>query len=191
MQIRVFSLIVSLSFVLFALAAPSPAANEVTDVAVSKRQLGGLSDILGLLTNAQGLLAPILSTLTGLAGSGGSPTDPLSQIVGIISGLTSSLKGIAPIPLGSAGSADAENAVAQAAGDIINGIGKAISGFPTSLLTLLAFINLDINLTVFLTQLNVIISGILVIIGPIVSVLTTLPGGGAGLGNVLGLLGLL
>ncbi|EJD47414.1 hypothetical protein AURDEDRAFT_136643 [Auricularia subglabra TFB-10046 SS5] len=185
MQMRAFSLVFSLSFVLFALAAPSQVAPEVKDIAVSKRQLGGLSDILGLLTNAQNLLGPLLSTLSESReahspGGGGSPTDILSQITGIISGLTGSLKGIAPIPLGSAGSSDGEN-----------DIGKAISGFPTSILNLLAFITLDINLTVFLTQLNVVISGILVIIGPIVAVLTTLPGAGAGLGNVLGLLGLL
>ncbi|EJD41356.1 hypothetical protein AURDEDRAFT_138649 [Auricularia subglabra TFB-10046 SS5] len=197
MKLSVVSLLLSLSCVLFALAAP---AVQTKEVAVDKRQLGGITDILGLLSGATSALAPLLGLLGGLAGGGTtappstgggttpSPADILSEITSIIAGLTSSLGGI--LPIGNAPTSSQDD-VAQAVGDIVNSVGKAVSTLPVSLINLLAVVNLDINVTLLLTQLNVVISGILSLVTPIVSLLTTLPSGGLGLDSVLGLLGLL
>lgn len=198
MKLRVFSLLFSLSCVLFALSAPTV---ETREIVVDKRQLDGITDILGLLTGATSLLAPLLGLLGGLAGGGGTtappttgggtapnPADIIAEITSIIAGLTSSLGGI--LPIGNA-PASSQDDVAQAVGQIVNSVGQAVSTLPVSLINLLAVVNLDINVTLLLTQLNVVISGILSLVSPIVAVLTSLPTGGLGLDSVLGLLGLL
>ncbi|KZV93970.1 hypothetical protein EXIGLDRAFT_748847 [Exidia glandulosa HHB12029] len=187
---KFFSVVFALSLVFFAFAAPSPSANPVVtkDVELSKRQLGGLDDILGLLTNAQTLIGPILQTLTGLAGSGGSPVGGLGDITKIISQLTSALGGIAPLASGT-GDSGVENQIADVVGNTIVQIGTVVNTFPASILNVLAVIQLDIVLNLLLVSLTGLISGILVLIGPIVVVLTALPGPLA-LTSVLGTLGL-